>query len=321
MIESVTKRTGRDAGRVDVTTQRGGEHDGVPANPMVTIRSILPSLPPAERRVAEGVLAQPDGVVPPSITELAERASTSEATVVRFCQRAGFAGYPELRSAIAIQVGRSTVQGGRSWKELTDIGLDDALADIVAKVGERDARAITDTVEQLDIDVLARVVDAISEARRIDVYGIAASGLVAVDLEMKLGRIGLPAVAAIDGHAAMTSAALLTIGDVALGISHSGETHDVLEPIQQARAHGCTTVAITNYGRSSLARVADLVLTTATRETVFQAGSMASRSAQLTVIDCVYLAVAQRGYERSVQALEATSAALRSRRRRGRRSP
>jgi DNA-binding MurR/RpiR family transcriptional regulator len=112
----------------------------------------------------------------------------------------------------------------------------------------------------------------------------------------------------------MTSAALLMPRDVAMGISHSGETFDILEPIQHARARGCTTVAVTNYPRSSLAQGADLVLTTATRETVFQAGSMASRSAQLTVIDCIYLAVAQRTYERSVQALELTSAALRSRR-------
>jgi DNA-binding MurR/RpiR family transcriptional regulator len=112
----------------------------------------------------------------------------------------------------------------------------------------------------------------------------------------------------------MTSAALLTVTDVALGISHSGETLDILEPIRQAASRGCTTVAVTNYGRSSLARAADLALTTATRETAFQTGSMASRSAQLTVIDCIYLAVAQRDYERSVQALELTSAAVRTRR-------
>src|SRR5262245_48087069 len=181
----------------------------VPANPIVVIRSILPSLPPAERRVAEGVLARPDHIPPSSIRDLARRSSTSEATVVRFCKRAGFTGYPELRSAIAFQVGRSTAQSRRSWFELTDVGPDDALGDIVAKVGERDAQAISDTVEQLDVEVLGRVIEAMTAARRIDIYGIGASGLVAIDLEQKLRRIGLPATAAVDGHAAMTSAALL----------------------------------------------------------------------------------------------------------------
>jgi DNA-binding MurR/RpiR family transcriptional regulator len=296
------------------TTRATAERASVPPNPLVSIRSILPVLPPAERRVAEGVLARPEQVPPLSIGELARQASTSEATVVRFSQRAGFAGYPELRSAIAIHVGRSAAEGRRSMLDLTDVGPDDSLELVVAKVGQRDAQAITDTVEQLDIPVLARVISAMTKARNIDIYGIGASGLVAVDLQSKLRRIGLPAMAAVDGHAAMTSAALLTDRDVAIGISHSGETLDILEPIRLAQDRGCTTVAISNYPQSSLARTADLVLTTATRETVFQAGSMASRTAQLTVVDCIYLAVAQRTHDRSVPALELTSAALRSRR-------
>jgi DNA-binding MurR/RpiR family transcriptional regulator len=287
-----------------------------PQNPIVAIRSILPALPPAERRVAEGVLAQPDRIPPLSITELARRSSTSEATVVRMSKRAGFAGYPQMRSAIAIHVGWATAQHRRSWMELTDVAPDDTLEVIVAKVGERDAQAITDTVEQLDIAVLGRVIASMLEALVINIYGIGASGLVAIDLQQKLRRIGLPAIAAVDGHAAMTSAALLTDRDLAVGISHTGETFDVVEPLQLARARGSATIAITNYPRSTLARVADLVLTTATRETAFQAGSMASRSAQLTVVDCVYLGVAQRRYENSVQALELTSAALQSRRKR-----
>jgi DNA-binding MurR/RpiR family transcriptional regulator len=294
-----------------------GEHAGIPANPIVSIRSILPALPPAERRVADGVLAEPELIPPLSITDLARRSSTSEATVVRFSKRAGFAGYPELRAAIAIHVGRSAAQRRHSWVELTDVAPDDSLEDVVAKVGERDARAITDTVEQLDVGVLAAVIEAMSRAHAIDIYGIGASGLVAADLQQKLRRIGLPATAALDGHAAMTSAALLTGQDVAVGISHSGETLDVLEPIRLAGAREATTVVVTNYPRSSLARDAHLVLTTATRETVFQAGSMASRTAQLMVVDCIYLAVAQGMHERSVQALELTSAALRSRRARG----
>ena len=289
----------------------------VPANPVVSIRSILPALAPAERRVADAVLAEQERIPALSIGDLARRSSTSEATVVRFSKRAGFKGYPELRSALAIHVGRSDAQHRRSWLELTDVGPDDALADIVSKVGERDAQAITDTVEHLDIGVLERVIETMRAARNIDIYGIGASGLVALDLEHKLRRIGLQAVAAVDGHAAMTSAALLDEHDTAIGISHSGETLDILEPLRLARLRGSATVAITNYPRSSVARSAGLVLTTATRETVFQAGSMASRTAQLTVVDCIYLAVAQRTHERSVHALELTSAALLSRRVRG----
>lgn len=296
------------------TMQQVREHPDAAPNPVVLIRSILPSLPPAERRVADGVLAQPADIVSLGIKALAERSATSEATVVRFCKRAGFAGYPDLRLALATQVGRSAADG-KPTHILTDVVPDDSLAEIVAKVGALDAQAVTDTVGQLDVERLKQVVEAIAGARRIELYGIGASGLVAIDLEQKLRRIGRPAVASVDGHAAMTSAAVLTSDDVAIGISHSGETLDVIDPIALARARDCITVAITNFARSSLAQVAHIVLTTAARESLFRAGAMASRSAQLTVIDCVYLAVAQRDHVSTMAALDQTSSAVRSRRR------
>ncbi len=295
-------------------TARPAEHIEPGVNPVTALRSILPSLPPAERRVAEGILAQPGDIVFLSIGDLASRASTSEATVVRLCQRAGFAGYPEMRLALATQVGRSAATRLASRIAGTDIAPDDPLADIVAKVGAADGAAISDTVEQLDVETLGMVTGAVAAARRIEIYGIGASGLVALDLEQKLRRIGLPAAASVDGHLALTSAAVLNTDDLVVGISHSGETLDVIDPVVEARARGAIAVAITNYARSSLARAADLVLTTAARESLFRAGAMASRVAQLTVVDCIYLAVAQRDYDDTVLALDRTSSALRSRR-------
>ena len=296
-----------------MATLRPAEHIEPGADPVTSLRSILPSLPPAERRVAEGILAQPGDIVFLSIGDLATRAKTSEATVVRLCQRAGFAGYPELRLALATQVGRRAA-ASKPRIVGTDVVADDPLEDIVAKVGAADGAAISDTAEQLDIATLARVIEVVAAARRIEIFGIGASGLVAQDLEQKLRRIGLPAAASVDGHLALTSAAVLTPDDLVFGISHSGETLDVIDPMVEAQARGATAVAITNHARSSLATTADLLLTTAAHESLFRAGAMASRAAQLTVIDCIYLAVAQRDYEETVLALDRTSSALRSRR-------
>jgi DNA-binding MurR/RpiR family transcriptional regulator len=281
----------------------------------VTIRSILPSLPPAERRVAERVLAHPDEVFSLSIGAIAQEAATSEATVVRFCKSVGFDGYPDLRLALASEVGRSTAENRPGSAVGIEIGPDDTLSEVVAKVGALDAQAITDTVEYLNIEVLENVVELVAGARRIELYGIGASGLVSIDLEQKLRRIGLPSAASTDGHAALTSAALLSSDDVVLAISHSGQTLDVIEPVEQAQSQGATTVAITNYRQSPLAETADLVLTTAARESALRSGAMASRAAQLTVVDCVFIGVAQRSYEETLLALDRTYAAVRGRRR------
>lgn len=278
----------------------------------VRIRALLPSLAPAERRVAERVLADPAAVAASTISALAQECATSETTVIRFCRTVGFTGYPALRLALAAEQGRS--ERSRHRDITGDIVADDDLDTVVATIAFADASAVEETARQLDLDQLHLVIDAIVAAPRVDVYGVGASGLVALDIQQKLHRIGRVAFAWPDPHMALTSAALLGPDDVAVAISHSGATQDTLDALQVAQRSGATTVALTNYPRSPLATRADHVLTTAARETTFRSGATASRLAQLTVVDCVFVGVAQRTYETSQRALEATHHAVANRR-------
>ena len=99
-------------------------------------------------------------------------------------------------------------------------------------------------------------------------------------------------------------------GDVAIGISHSGETLEVLEPMTRSGRQGATTVAITNYPRSPLAQAADIVLVTAARDVTFRTGGLSGRHAQMIVLDALYLGVAQRDYPLAEQAFDATADAV-----------
>jgi DNA-binding MurR/RpiR family transcriptional regulator len=279
----------------------------------VRIRALLPTLAPSMRRVAEVILADAAAAATLTVTELAQAGHTSETTVIRLCKVVGFAGYPQLRLALATEAGRA--EGGRGGRAVGgDIGPGDDLAQVVEKIAFADARAVEETAAQLDVAVLEQVVDAVAAARRVDIYGVGASAFVAADFQQKLHRIGRVAFAWPDTHIALTSAALLGPHDVAIGISHSGATRDTIDALAEARAHGATTVAITNFLNSPVARVCDHVLTTAARETTFRSGATASRLAQLTVVDCLFVAVAQRTYSDTLAALEATRNAVRSRR-------
>ncbi|HEX6149177.1 MurR/RpiR family transcriptional regulator [Nocardioides sp.] len=287
----------------------------------VRIRSLVPTLAPAERRVALRVCDDPGAVAASTISDLATACETSVTTVTRFSRAVGFTGYQALRLALATELGREDGRNGRDGRIVgSDIGPGDDLEQVVEKVAFADARAVEETAEQLDVDELRRVVEVIAAAQRVDIYGVGASAFVALDLQQKLHRIGRVAFAWADPHVAMTSAALLGPGDVAIGLSHSGVTRDTVDALELARGNGVTTIAITNFPRSSIAAVADHVLTTAARETTFRSGATASRLAQLTVVDCVFVGVAQQTFESSQQALQATHDAVESWRR-GRRSP
>jgi DNA-binding MurR/RpiR family transcriptional regulator len=278
-------------------------------SPLVRIRSLLPGLARAEQRVAKVVLDNPGGVARRSITEVAEAANTSETTVTRFCKAIGVGGYPELRIALAADTARSEVRDEQ--RDLGgEIAPDDDLRTVVDKVTFADARAVEETAGQLDIEIFQKVVEAVSAAGRVDVYGVGASAFVAADLQQKLHRIGRVSFAWNDTHIMLTSAAVLREGDVAMGISHTGATADTVEALRTARNAGALTVALTNFPRSPISDVADLVITTAARETTFRSGATASRIAQLTVIDCLFIGVAQRHLDASIGALDATREAV-----------
>ncbi|HEX6971553.1 MAG TPA: MurR/RpiR family transcriptional regulator [Limnochordia bacterium] len=268
------------------------------------IRSAFPSLRPSERKVAGVILAHPETVVHLSVTELARQSGVSDATVVKFSQRLGYAGYQDLK----INLAKDLVAPAREI--YGEIEPTDDVATVKEKIFRMNRAALADTERCLDCAELERAVNAMAQARRIHFYGTGASGIVALDAEQKFLRIDLPARAFIDVHLQVAMGALLEPGDVAVGISHSGQTKDIAAALATARRAGATTICITNYLDSPVARAAAIRLYTATQESAFRSGAIASRVAQLSVVDVLFIGVAVRRYEHTLACLEKTREAV-----------
>lgn len=282
--------------------------------PLVTVgmRARLPSLHPALRQVAEIILTDPPAAAGQTISELATAAGTSQSTVVRLAHELGYSGYRELRQALAAEV--AVREFDRPEPE-GDIAGGDDLESVIRKITASDLQAVKDTVATLSVPVVQAVVTAMDRANRIDLYGVGASGVVAWDLLQKLQRIAVLATAFTDSHLSLTSAALLEPGDIAIAFTHGGSTVDTVEWLTLAAQRGATTVAVTNVPRSPITEIADHTLLTAARETTFRAGATASRLAQLTIVDCLFVGLAQRRFDASQQALQATAEAVADRHR------
>lgn len=302
------------AGAPDAAPSAGAPHaaaadQGRPL--LVHLRGLRPTLTPAEERVAALVLDNPAAVSALTISELADRAATSETTVLRFAKRLGLSGYPQLRLALAAASAAATAAAAAAPRPRGDINASDSLDDILAKVASADAAAITETADSIDRAALAKAAGALAKAGRIDIYGMGASALVAADLQQKLYRLGFVAFSFNDPHLALTSAALLGRSDVAVGISYSGTTTETVEALRTAAAHGAKSIAISNYPLAPLAATADIPLLTAAREPSERSGATASRMAALLVVDCLYLATAQQHLPRARKAVAATRRAVR----------
>ncbi|WP_347041829.1 MurR/RpiR family transcriptional regulator [Brachybacterium nesterenkovii] len=277
---------------------------------LADVRAMLPDLRPSERRIAEDLLADPRMFASSSGAQIAERVSTSTTTVIRFTHRLGYQRLRDLRHDLTEQAVREDLAAVGARPVASDIAAGDGLGAVVAKVATDESLSISDTAEVLSLDELERAVAAIRAATRVDVYGVGASAIVAVDLQRKLARIGRVALEWPESHAAWTAAAVLDASAVAVAVSHSGGTSETVEFLRLARESGAVTIAITNHDRSPLAAMADIVLRTAARESALRSGALGSRIAQLMVVDCLFVGVAQSDFERSVSAVQKTYSAV-----------
>nr|WP_281372953.1 MurR/RpiR family transcriptional regulator [Kineococcus aurantiacus] len=266
----------------------------------------VPSATASAARVLAELLDDPAGAAQLTVTDLAARTGTSEATVVRTARSLGFAGYPQLRLALA-----ASGPPAEPAALLTGSPEDaDDLAGVVARLAALESEAVHATARTLDLDALDAAARAVHAARLTDCYGIGTSGLLAADFDHKAVRVGLTTRLRTEGHAALVSSETLHPGDVALVVSHSGTTPDVVAAARRARERGATVVAVTSAAGAALATTADHVLLATGRETAYRAGATASRAGATLVLDSLYVAVAQRLGEAATGTLRRTYRAV-----------
>ncbi len=252
---------------------------------LLFIRGLLPTLNEQEQKVGQYVLDHPDEVIHLAMSDLAHRCAVSETTVFRFCRKVRVDGYQELKIQLALES-----EPGRA-DAYAAVEPGDSLAGAALKVIAADAKALADTLRILDVAALARAADALRAARHIAIYGAGGGAIAAAELQYKLLRAGLPVAAHTDAEMQMISAALLAPDDVALAVSHSGETKDLLRAFGVAGERGAHTIAITNHPASPLARLADINLHTAAQEALAHGYPLGARVAQVGLIDILYTAV------------------------------
>ena len=277
------------------------------------LRSRRDDLQPVQRRIAQVILADPVAAGRLTIEQLAAAAGCAQSSVVNFARELGFTGYRDFRADLMEEAVRAAAREGEHAFP-ADIDPTDPLATSVARIAAADARAVRDTVRLLDLDVLEESARVLSTSRRIILVGVGASGLAATDLQYKLTRLGLSAQALTSAHDALPAVTALDGRDCLLAISDSGRTTDVLDAVEIAAGTGVRVIAITGSPVGPLARRSGSVLLTASREPSFRAGATSSRIAQLTIADCLLIAVSAALPDAGAQALARTRAALEGRR-------
>lgn len=262
------------------------------------------ALSPAERRVADHVLAHPRAALGDPIAEIARASQVSQPTVIRFCRSLGCEGLSDFKLRLASGLS-ATVPLTH-----TQVTGEDSMLEMGVKVLGNTASAILQVRDQLNRETLARAIDLLAGAERIEFYAVGHYGVVADDAQFKFLRFGVPSSSVTDPRLQVLAANVLKPSDVVVIISSSGRIDDLLAVADAARARGAALVAIT-ASQSPLARKADVALIVDHVEDVATQVPMVSRILHLLVIDILAVGVAMKKGGAGVSALpRAATAAL-----------
>ncbi|HIY73276.1 MurR/RpiR family transcriptional regulator [Intestinimonas butyriciproducens] len=273
----------------------------------VFIRACLDQLTETDRRLASYLLDHSREAIHMSAKELSAQCDTSPAAVVRLSQKLGFKGFTALKLELAKESGQEEPDVFRSA-----IRDNDDMETIVRKAEQIHLRNTSLTYQMVNVSVLSQAVEEICAGRRIHLFGVGASGLLAMDFLYKSSRIGIPAFYHADVHTNLATAALLGPEDIVIAISYSGETLDTVLAAEAARERGSKIIAITQANRNTLSRLADYPLYIPGEEPELRVGAMTSRTSGLLILDLLFLGIAKHNPEQTQESLRQTRELIRT---------
>jgi RpiR family carbohydrate utilization transcriptional regulator len=269
-----------------MTGSSRGQHAGRPtSNVLEAVRAALPDLRKSDAKVARLVLDQPASILDATVATVAVRAGVSQPTVIRFCTAVGFGGFQEfkLRLAQTLALGRPATH--------SVISATDSLGGVTDKIFEYTLSSLDWARQHLDRNALRKAVDILGAARSIEFFGYGASGIVALDAEQKFPLFGVPCRFQPDYHQQIMAASMMKRGDVALVISNTGRTRQIVEVAEVARDKGAKVIGLVG-AEGPVSAQCDVTLLVETLDNTNVYTPTTSRIAALVVIDILSTAVA-----------------------------
>lgn len=240
-----------------------------------------------EVRIAEYILENKKEVLNYSAKVFGEKSEASAAAVVRFSKKVGYKGFTELKMDLAKDNEEESMYIDDILRE------NDTMELLVKKSESHKIATINETYKLININYLEKAIEALRNARRIYLFGVGNSGIVAQDLVQKFSRINVFAIHHNDSHVQLASSVSIGKEDVAIAISYRGNTREVNSAMRQAKENGAVTIGITQYDKNALSKIVDIPLYIPSEEKDIRYGAVSSRDSSFIITDLLYLGVAK----------------------------
>lgn len=194
----------------------------------------------SERKLASIILKNPAAVVNENIADLAKRACVSEPSVCRFCKRFGADGFPAFKLLLSSLVSSSDI------KKVDGIKSGDSVSDVISKSIGKARSQLLNLERNIDESLISRVIDVISQSRRLIILALGLSEFIAKDIHSRMLQFGFVTEVYTDRMSQELAVATLHSSDVALVICSSGEHPDLINIVKSVKQNGAVSVVLTS---------------------------------------------------------------------------
>ena len=241
----------------------------------------------SETKVADYILRHKQEIHLQSISELAQRCSVSEATISRFCHSVGCASFNEFKLAV-VQAISSSENMDMGTDLYSSILPDDSIEQKCRKLCNVSTDALHQTLSELDVDIIDKVVDMLSRAGSVYCFGQGNSSIVAEDAWGRFSCVSPKFHYIANANLQATTAELLGKNDVVLYFSFSGAVRELTEMGKILQNREAKLILVTRFPNSPGAQYADLLLICGANEAPQQQGSIAAKIGQLFIVDVLF---------------------------------
>ncbi len=257
----------------------------------VRVRFSYPSLTRSEKAAADFLLDEGGNILDLTLAEYAEKAGSSEASVLRFCKRLGMDGYADLKQKLSDATNYTYDHGAYR------VNPEDDMCTIFQKTIWHYEKTFKDTLT-LYSDDYEKALRFIRDAEAVHMFGVGDAHLVCQSFQMKLARIGITSTAYSDAALMFATASLMRPCDVALAVSFSGSTRAVVDAMRLAKENGAKTISIMHFEKSQLAKLSDAKLYTATTDMTTGHDEIARRAAEHAILESLYMGLITKDADR-----------------------
>ncbi|WP_026906941.1 MurR/RpiR family transcriptional regulator [Paucisalibacillus globulus] len=183
-----------------------------------------------------------------SIVKLSEHASVSTATIVRLMKKIGYDGYTSFKYSIQEKIAKPDTHN-----ELDDIDL------MIKQAIIKNEHEVIKTIQMLSIGTIEDAIQKIHDSEKIYIFARGFSEMIANEMTMKFQLLGKNCEMHNDPNIIRVISQRLKDREMAIFISLSGETNELVEACKNLRINNISTITLTTKMDSTLAKMSELI--------------------------------------------------------------